>query len=69
MPPKRTESRQKSIEKDGKILLALQAIHNGQIKSISVAATQFSISRSTLGNRAKGMISCVDIRANGHKLT
>jgi hypothetical protein len=69
MPPIRTESRPKLAEQEGKILLALQAIQKGQLKSIRAAARLFDVPESTLRNRAHGIQSRVDTRPNGHKLT
>ena len=69
MPPIRTESSQKSPNQEGRILLALDDIKNGRIKSIRAAAKLYDLPRSTLGDRARGMIARVDTRPNGHKLT
>lgn len=65
----RTESSQKSANQEGKILLALDDIKNGRIKSIRVAAKLYDLLSSTLYDRAKGIIARVDIRLNGYKLT
>ena len=69
MPPIRAESRQKLANQEGNILLALDDIKNGRIKSIRAAARLFGVPESTLRNRAHGVDSRVDIRPNGHKLT
>jgi hypothetical protein len=69
MPPIRTESCQESTEQEGRVLLALQAIQKGQIKSIRAVARLFAVPESTLRNRAHGIQSRVDTRPNGHKLT
>ncbi|KAI2787018.1 hypothetical protein POX_f07371 [Penicillium oxalicum] len=69
MPPIRTESSQKSANQEGKILLALDDIKNGRIKSIRAAAKLYDLPSSTLCDRAKGVIARVDTRPNGHKLT
>jgi hypothetical protein len=69
MPPKRAESRQKSAEKEGRILLALQAVQNSQIKSLHAAAKLYDIPYTTLHNRATGVPSCVDKRWHSYKLT
>jgi alkylated DNA nucleotide flippase Atl1 len=69
MPPIRTESSQKSANQEGRILLALDDIKNGRIKSIRAAAKLYGLPRSTLGDRAQGVIARVDTRANSHKLT
>jgi hypothetical protein len=69
MPPIRTESSQKSANQEGRILLALDDIKNGRIKSIRAAAKLYDIPRQTLSRRTNGIISRVDTRANSHKLT
>jgi hypothetical protein len=69
MPPKRTESSQKSADREGKILLALQAFQKGQVKSIRAAAKLFSIPYTTLHARHAGRSLRADTRANNHKLT
>jgi hypothetical protein len=69
MPPIRTESSHKSANQEGRILLALDDIKNGRIKSIRAAAKLYDLPRSTLGDRAQGVIARVDTRANSHKLT
>jgi hypothetical protein len=69
MPPNRSRSSQDSIQQEGKILVALQDIKNGRFPSIRAAATIYGISPSTLRDRANGVLSRVDIRANSHKLT
>jgi hypothetical protein len=69
MPPIRTESSQKSANQEGRILLALDDIKNGRIKSIRAAAKLYNIPRQTLSRRTNGIISRVDTRANSHKLT
>jgi hypothetical protein len=57
MPPIRGKKAQKSIKQEGKILLAIKAIKNGQITSITAAARSFEIPRSTLQDRMKGVTS------------
>jgi helix-turn-helix, Psq domain len=69
MPPIRSESSQKSASQEGKILLALDDLQNGRIKSIRAAASLYAIPRSTLQARIDGRISRVDKRQSGHKLT
>jgi hypothetical protein len=48
MPPKRSESWQILANQEGKILLALQGVHKGQIKSLRAAAKLYDIPFSTL---------------------
>jgi hypothetical protein len=43
--------------KKGRLLLAIQAIHKGQIKSVRAAATIYNIARSTLQERLAGVLS------------
>jgi hypothetical protein len=69
MPPKRTQKAQKSIEQEGRILLAIQALKNDEFTSIRQAARIFSVPNSTLRDRLLGSKSQADIRANGHKLS
>jgi hypothetical protein len=69
MPPKRIESWQKCATQEGKILLALNDIQNGRVKSTRAAAKLYNLPYSTLYARAKGRISRVDKRPSSHKLT
>ena len=69
MPPIRTKSSQKPTDQEGRILLALSDIKDGRVASIRAAAKLYNLPRSTLGERAKGVIARVDTRANSHKLT
>jgi len=48
MPPKRGRIRQNDAQQEGRVLLAIQAIENGQIPSIRQAAKLYNIPRSTL---------------------
>jgi hypothetical protein len=58
-----------TANQEGKILLALDDIKNGRIKSIRAAAKLYAIPRSTLQTRAHGTVSRADTRPNGYKLT
>ena len=69
MPPIRTESSQKSVNQEGRILLALSDIKDGRVASLRAAAKLYNIPYSTLHTRAGGRISRGDTRPNGHKLT
>jgi hypothetical protein len=51
MPPIRTRSSQNSIEQEGRILLAIQAIKNQEISNIARAAYTFNVPRLTLRRR------------------
>jgi len=69
MPPIRSESSQKLANQEGKVLLALDDIKNGRIKSIHAAAKLYEIPPSTLYTRAHGQIPRAEKRPTGHKLT
>jgi len=69
MPPIRTQNTQKSIEQEGRILLAIKAIKNQEITSIREAARRFEVPHSTLYDRLRGYQFRRESRANGHKLT
>ncbi|GFG03195.1 hypothetical protein IFM5058_01312 [Aspergillus udagawae] len=69
MPPKCSESWQKSAEQEGKILLAIQDLQKGNIKSLRAAATLYKIPLSTLHDRAAGVSSRVDKYHHQQKLT
>jgi hypothetical protein len=69
MPPKRTEKAQKFIEQEGRVLLAIKAIQNGQTSSVAAAARSFDVPRSTLWARMTGRTNRSDARPNGHKFT
>jgi hypothetical protein len=62
MPPIRSESWQKSANQEGKILLALNDLQNGRIKSIRAAPKLYEIPRATLRTRAQGVVSIVERR-------
>ena len=69
MPPIRSESRQKSANQEGKIVLALSDIKNGRVKSIREAARLYAIPRATLQTCAEGVTSIAERRHPRHKLT
>lgn len=69
MPPNRSEFWQELASQEGKIILALESVPKGQIKSLHAAAKLYDIPFSTLQMRATGVSSRVDTRANGYKLT
>jgi hypothetical protein len=69
MPPIRTQSSRNRTEQEGRILLAIQAIKNQEIRSISQAATQFNVPRTTLRRRVTGCTNRAETRANSHKMT
>jgi len=53
MPPIRSQNAQKSIEQEGRVLLAIRAIKNQEISSIREAARRFDVPFSTLCRRLK----------------
>jgi hypothetical protein len=69
MPPIRGQKAQKSVEPEGRILLAIKAIQNGRFTSVVAAARSFEVPRSTLQDRMKGVTCWSDTRAIGHKFT
>ena len=69
MPPKKRQISNNSIEKEGRVLLAISAIEKQEIKSISEAARVFNVTHTTLRRRLNGMTSRSQIRANSHKMT
>jgi hypothetical protein len=48
MPLKRSQKAQKSIEQEGRMLLAMKAIQNSRITTVATAARSFDIPRITL---------------------
>jgi predicted RNA polymerase sigma factor len=69
MPLIRTQSSRNSIEQEGRILLAIQAIQNHEISSIREVARRFNIPESTLRTRLRGTKNRAETRANSYKLT
>ena len=69
MPPIRSQSSQKRIEQEGRILLAIQAYKNEKNLSIRQLARDFDVSATTLTRRMSGVKSREETRANNHKLT
>ena len=69
MPPIRSQKSRNSIEQEGRILLAIQAIKNQEINVIREAARRFNVSEPTLRRRLRGVQNRVDLRVNSHKLT
>jgi hypothetical protein len=69
MPPIRSKSSRNSIEQEGRILLAIQAIRKQEIHSIREAARCFQVPRSTLQDRLHGHTERTATHANNHKLT
>ncbi|KAJ5281107.1 hypothetical protein N7478_006479 [Penicillium angulare] len=69
MPPIRLQTSRNSIEQEGRILLAIQAIKNQEISAVREAARRFNVSEPTLRRRLRGVQNCANSRANSHKLT
>lgn len=69
MPPILSQTFRNSIEQEGGILLAIQAIKTQQISAIREAARRFNVPRSTLSTRLQGVQNRANSRANSHKLT
>lgn len=69
MPPIRSRSSQNSIEQEGRILLAIQAIKNKEISSIREAARRFKVPETSLRRRLSGTQHRAISRANLSKLT
>lgn len=69
MPPIRSQRRQKLIEQEGRILLAIQAIKKQEKLSIRQAALIYDIPKSTLYERIHGVKNRVESRAKSFKLT
>ena len=64
MPPIRSEKSKRSVEQEGRIILAIAAYKNGQIPSINRAAALYNVPQPTLYHHIKGRAARVDIRAN-----
>ena len=69
MPPIRKKDPLKSAQDEGKIELAISDLKNGRIRSIREAARIYTVARTTLQDRMKGVPYRQIIRANGHILT
>ncbi|KAL2696030.1 hypothetical protein AAEP93_003330 [Penicillium crustosum] len=69
MPPKRSQKAQKSIEQEGRMLLAMKAIQNGRITTVAATARSFDVPRTTLPDRLKGTPNLYKARGTGYKFT
>ena len=69
MPPKRAQSCRNSIEQEGRLSLAIQAIKKEEIRSIRETARRFNVPESTLRTRLRGTTNRAETRPNSHKLT
>ena len=69
MPPIRSQQARNSIEQEGRVCLAIEAIQKKQIPSIREAARQFNVPHITLSMRIRGITNRSNTRANSHKLS
>lgn len=69
MPPVRSQSSRNSVEQEGRILLAIQAIRNQEITAVRKAARSFNVPEATLRRRLHGTPFRSETRANSRKLT
>jgi hypothetical protein len=69
MPPNSHKRSRELAEQEGKILLAISALKNDQIRNISEAARVHNVPFATLRRRLDGHIFRPEARANGHKMT
>ena len=69
MPPIRSQSSRNSIEQEGRLLLAIEALKNKEFTSVRGAARCFEVPESTLRTRLCGTQQRATSRANSHKLT
>ena len=69
MPPKRSQNAPKSLEREGKPLLAIQAYRNGQFPSLRAAALKYGVPESTARTRMNGTPFRADKRHPRHILT
>ena len=63
-----TNARRKLIEKEGRILMSIDAFKRGQFKSQRAAAAAFDVDQRTISNRLRGRTARVDTPANSRKL-
>ena len=69
MPPIRTKSSRNSIEQEGRLLLAVQAIKKQEISTIREAVRHFNVPKSTLLHCLNSTPNRAETHANNHKLT
>lgn len=69
MPPKSRQTSGNLVEQEGRILLAISALKNDQIRNISEAARVYNVPHTTLRRRLDGHTFRPEARANGHKMT
>jgi hypothetical protein len=66
MPPTRKKDTLKFTQDEGKIELAISDLKDGRIRSIRDAARIYTVARTTLQDRMKGVPYRQTIRANSH---
>ena len=69
MPPKRHLSSRNSVEQEGRIQFAINALKNNEIPSVRRAAAVFNVPRSTLQDQLNGLHFRAEQRANCHRLS
>ena len=69
MPPKLYSKPSNSVEKEGKLLLAISALKKKEISNIREAARLYDVPRSTLQDRLRGKTYREETRPNSHKMT
>ena len=69
MPPIRSQSASKLEQQEGRLLLAIQALQNKDISSITLAARTFDVPRITLRDCLSGRSQRSTTCANLQKLT
>ena len=57
------------MEREGRILLAIQAIKRQEISALREAARRFDVPESTLRTRLRGTTFRAETRANNYKLS
>jgi hypothetical protein len=69
MPPIHSQKSRKSIEQEGRILLAIQALQKHEIPSLCEVARRFNVPYATLRTRRDGATNRAETRVNSYKLT
>jgi len=63
------QTRTEKAQKEGRKLLALQALRKGQFSSAQAAARLYDVSKPSLTDRIHGRVARTELHANSHKLT
>ena len=69
MPPIRDKTKQDSIHQEGRMLLAIEALQNKSISSITAAARTYNVPRSTLRDRVNGLVFRQTMRTKSFKMS